>query len=69
MSAFTQTEQPSEHPLFMEVFTDKAEDVRLLKEYYHQLKNSSQAQKHIIYGNEKENGQPSKNMKNPVRFL
>lgn len=44
MSAFTQTEQPSEHPLFMEVFTDKAEDVRLLKEYYHQLKNSSQAQ-------------------------
>lgn len=39
MSAFTQTEQPSEHPLFMEVFTDKAEDVRLLKEYYHQLKN------------------------------
>ena len=25
-------------PVFLEVFTDKAEDVRLLKEYYHQLK-------------------------------
>lgn len=43
INAFTRTEQPGEQPctqpLFIEVFTDKAEDVQLLKEYYHQLKN------------------------------
>ena len=43
INAFTRTEQPGEQPctqpLFVEVFTDKAEDVQLLKEYYHQLKN------------------------------
>ncbi|WP_165155400.1 2-succinyl-5-enolpyruvyl-6-hydroxy-3-cyclohexene-1-carboxylic-acid synthase [Parabacteroides sp. ZJ-118] len=43
MEAFTQTERPGGQPLLMEVFTDKAEDVRLLKAYYHQLRNSSQA--------------------------
>lgn len=37
MAAFTKNE-PVEHPLLMEVFTDKSEDVKLLKEYYHQLK-------------------------------
>lgn len=37
MKVFAQPEVVSQ-PLFMEVFTDKAEDVRLLKEYYHQLK-------------------------------
>ena len=30
--------QEADVPVFLEVFTDKAEDVRLLKEYYHQLK-------------------------------
>lgn len=29
---------PYTQPLFMEVFTDKPEDVRLLKEYYHSIK-------------------------------
>ncbi|MCL1942945.1 MAG: 2-succinyl-5-enolpyruvyl-6-hydroxy-3-cyclohexene-1-carboxylic-acid synthase [Candidatus Azobacteroides sp.] len=29
----------SNQPMLSEVFTDKAEDVRLLKEYYHQIKN------------------------------
>lgn len=37
MKAFTQPEAVSQ-PMLMEVFTDKSEDVRLLKEYYHQLK-------------------------------
>lgn len=37
MKTFTQPEQAT-HPMFMEVFTDKAGDVRLLKDYYHQLK-------------------------------
>lgn len=37
ITTFTQPEQ-IDQPLLMEVFTDKAEDVRLLKEYYHQLK-------------------------------
>jgi len=36
MSSFTQPE--SDKPVLLEVFTDKAEDIRLLKEYYHQLK-------------------------------
>lgn len=38
MAAFTQPEE-TDAPLLLEVFTDKAEDVRLLKEYYHHLKN------------------------------
>lgn len=37
MAIFSQPEE-SEKPILLEVFTDKAEDVRLLKEYYHQLK-------------------------------
>lgn len=37
MKTFTQPEAFSQ-PMLMEVFTDKSEDVRLLKEYYHQLK-------------------------------
>ncbi len=37
MATFTQPEAYS-RPMLMEVFTDAAEDVRLLKEYYHQLK-------------------------------
>lgn len=37
LPGFTQAEQTN-RPLLLEVFTDKAEDVRLLKEYYHQLK-------------------------------
>lgn len=36
MPTFTLLE--SNQPMLMEVFTDKAEDIRLLKEYYHQLK-------------------------------
>lgn len=35
---FTQTERPSERPMLIEVFTDKATDVALLKDYYHSLK-------------------------------
>ena len=35
--AFT-TGEPAPQPMLMEVFTDKGEDVKLLKEYYHQLK-------------------------------
>lgn len=37
LAAFTQPEE-TDCPLLLEVFTDKAEDVRLLKEYYHALK-------------------------------
>ena len=37
MTIFTQP-TPYSQPMLMEVFTDAAEDVRLLKEYYHQLK-------------------------------
>lgn len=40
MEIFTQS-SPHNQPMFMEVFTDAAEDTRLLKEYYHQLKNNS----------------------------
>lgn len=36
LPAFVQTE--GEAPQLLEVFTDKAEDIRLLKTYYHQLK-------------------------------
>lgn len=32
---------PYNQPMLVEVFTDKAEDVRLLKEYYHQLKSTN----------------------------
>jgi len=32
------TAQDAGTPMLLEVFTDKAEDIRLLKEYYHQLK-------------------------------
>lgn len=39
MKTFTQPD-PFSQPMLMEVFTDKNEDVRLLKAYYHQLKNS-----------------------------
>lgn len=39
MKTFTQPE-PFNQPMLMEVFTDKSEDIRLLKEYYHQLKGS-----------------------------
>ena len=35
---FTQTERASERPMLIEVFTDKATDVALLKDYYHSLK-------------------------------
>lgn len=38
LPAFTQAETPAERPMFIEVFTDKAEDVRILKDYYHRLK-------------------------------
>lgn len=37
MALFTQTES-TEKPLLMEVFTDKAEDIKILKDYYHKLK-------------------------------
>ena len=37
MAVFTQS-VPHNQPMLMEVFTDASEDVRLLKEYYHQLK-------------------------------
>ncbi len=37
MAVFTQPEQTPQ-PLLLEVFTDSTEDVRLLKDYYHQLK-------------------------------
>ena len=37
MAIFTQS-APHNRPMLMEVFTDAAEDVRQLKEYYHQLK-------------------------------
>ena len=40
METFTQP-TPHNQPMFMEVFTDATEDTRLLKEYYHQLKNNS----------------------------
>lgn len=40
MAAFTAPEA-TEKPLFVEVFTDKAEDVRLLKAYYHRLKEEA----------------------------
>lgn len=32
---------PYNQPILLEVFTDKGEDVRLLKEYYHQLKSTN----------------------------
>ncbi len=41
MPIFTQTEE-IKSPMLIEVFTDKAEDVRLLKEYYHSLRNNLQ---------------------------
>lgn len=34
------TAEEADQPMFLEVFTDKAEDVRLLKEYYHALKEN-----------------------------
>ena len=37
MAVFTQS-APHNQPMLMEVFTDASEDVRLLKEYFHQLK-------------------------------
>ena len=37
MKAFTEP-NPASQPILMEVFTEKEEDVRLLKEYYHKLK-------------------------------
>ena len=37
---FTQTETASTQPMLIEVFTDAAHDMALLKAYYHQLKNS-----------------------------
>ena len=37
---FTQTETASTQPMLIEVFTDAAHDMELLKAYYHQLKNS-----------------------------
>ena len=40
MPTFTQP-TPYSQPMLMEVFTDAAEDVRLLKEYYHQLKGNN----------------------------
>lgn len=39
MPLFTHAEQ-TDRPLLLEVFTDKEEDVRLLKEYYHGLKEN-----------------------------
>ena len=37
MEQFTSPE-PAERPLLLEVFTNKNKDARILKEYYHQLK-------------------------------
>jgi 2-succinyl-5-enolpyruvyl-6-hydroxy-3-cyclohexene-1-carboxylate synthase len=37
IATFTQPEE-AEQPMFLEVFTDKEEDVRLLKDYFHSLK-------------------------------
>ena len=39
MSAFTQTESPTDRPLLLEVFTNRSEDLHLLNEYYLQLQN------------------------------
>lgn len=44
MGDFTQPEK-GDAPLILEVFTDKDEDVRLLKDYYHQLKDGQEALK------------------------
>jgi len=37
MQIFTQPEE-KERPLLLEVFTNKNKDARMLKNYYHQLK-------------------------------
>ena len=37
MQIFTQPEA-KEHPVLLEVFTNKNKDARMLKDYYHQLK-------------------------------
>ncbi len=37
MKSFTSPEE-EERPVLLEVFTDKNEDARMLKNYYHQLK-------------------------------
>lgn len=42
MQTFTQPE-PAERPILLEVFTDKAEDIRLLNAYYSQLKENHQS--------------------------
>ena len=39
ITTFTQ-QDPAAQPILMEVFTDKNEDVRLLKDYYRHLKDS-----------------------------
>lgn len=44
MQTFTHTD-PAERPMLLEVFTDKAEDVKLLKAYYHQLKDQNRIDK------------------------
>ena len=38
MTIFAQSEA-SEKPILMEVFTNKNKDARILKEFYHSLKN------------------------------
>lgn len=38
MKTFTQPELLTQ-PVIMEVFTNKNKDARILKDYYHQLKN------------------------------
>lgn len=55
MKSFTSPEA-AERPVLLEVFTDKDEDTRMLKNYYHQLNR-------IQIMQTKENGQPSGNMK------
>lgn len=53
MKTFTQPET-MEQPVLLEVFTNKNKDARMLKNYYHQLKQNKLCQ-------HKESGQPSEN--------
>ena len=47
MAVFTQS-APHNQPMLMEVFTDASEDVRLLKEYYHQTKKNKNITHNLI---------------------
>ena len=61
--AFHPNRPPSEQPMLMEVFHGCVRRRTAAQRILSPTKNSSQLIKQIIYGNKKENGQPSKNMK------